>query len=136
MDKFTNKICLEKLAEGIGIPVVHGWKKELSERLNQKRQTIISTWITRGVPEEFDRILRTAGIDPAIWSNILVNVLTSPAINSAHEETKTAVPQDSDIIKLQADYIEALKEINILRERIRQLEESKVWTGKERRGTG
>lgn len=35
-----------------------------------KKQDILSTWIKRGVPKNFDYILDEAGIDPKIWENI------------------------------------------------------------------
>jgi sensor histidine kinase YesM len=51
-------------------------------------------------------------------------------------EQEAAVQQNSSVIKLQAELIQSMKEINLLQERIRQLEEERKWTGKERRGTG
>ena len=62
---------LSKLAKNLGIPLTHGWKTILQRKLLQKKPSILSTWIKRGLPNNFDNILIEADIDPKIWDNIL-----------------------------------------------------------------
>lgn len=61
------------LAKKLGIPVKHGWKTALQKRLKQINLSIITNWIARGVPDDFHHILENAGIDPAIWREIVAD---------------------------------------------------------------
>ncbi|MEN6375569.1 MAG: hypothetical protein ABFD75_12445 [Smithella sp.] len=69
-----NEKCLRTLAKKIGINDSHGWKSALQKRLMQKKPSIISTWIKRGMPKEFENILAMASIDIKIWHEIIENV--------------------------------------------------------------
>ena len=70
MAKNITEKNLAVLAKIIGIPLDHGWKTKLQLRLKQKKPSILSTWIKRGLPSNFDNILVEAGIDPKVWENI------------------------------------------------------------------
>jgi hypothetical protein len=129
-----NQICLENLSIKIGIPIRHGWKSALSERLHQKKQSVISLWIRRGVPKDFEAIIKSAGIHPIIWREIIENVdilseqvpYPVPADHRAdvtteiHEvkkgEDKT-VPMEEHM-HLMREHIACLKELNEARKQI------------------
>lgn len=77
MCKIINEKRLRALAIKIGINDGHGWKSALQKKLLQKKPSIISTWIGRGVPKEFENILAMASIDVKIWREIIENVNNS-----------------------------------------------------------
>ncbi len=81
MTKIINEKRLKALAEKIGIKIQHGWKSALQKQLLQKKLSIISTWIDRGVPKEFEEILIRASIDAKIWREIVENVCNSDKAN-------------------------------------------------------
>ena len=71
MTENINEKYLSELAKKLGITVKHGWKTALQKRLRQKNLTIITTWLSDGVPKDFRHILENAGIDPDIWRQIV-----------------------------------------------------------------
>ena len=70
-DKKTTLFQMRSLAEALGIPITHGWKTRLAGKLHQKKLSVLSTWIKRGVPREFENILEDANVNVDIWKRII-----------------------------------------------------------------
>ncbi len=80
------------LAKKLDIPVKHGWKSALQKRLKQKNLSIITNWIARGIPDDFHHILENAGIDPAIWREIVADNKLAPSAVVPRVEPQAAKP--------------------------------------------
>ena len=115
MAKNITEKNLAALAKIIGRPLDHGWKTKLQLRLNQTKPSILSTWIKRGMPSNFDNILIEAGIDPRIWENIeasstVIEVTATENINMAdvaklNETTRPYNEGDTPAMPIQALYM-------------------------------
>ena len=67
----------------------------MQNKLSQTRPSIISTWIKRGVPKEFENILAKASIDVEIWREIIENV----NVSDLTEQTKKPIPETKEYEK-------------------------------------
>jgi len=83
---------LAMFAKKIGITVKSGWKTALAKKLKQKRINNISSWVKRGVPTDFHHILENAGIDPAIWREIVADNKLAPSAVVPRVEPQAAKP--------------------------------------------
>lgn len=90
-----NEKRLRELAIKIGINDGHGWKSALQNKLLQKKPSIISTWIKRGVPKEFENILIKASIDVKIWREIIENI----NITDQTDQNEMLIPETKEYEK-------------------------------------
>jgi len=99
---------LEILAAKLNISIKHGWKKALRKKLNKENPSIISDWISKGVPENFLNILKAANIDPQIWSDIVAERIASaayrvPTLTPQHVSETPAADLHSDVASVISD---------------------------------
>jgi len=95
MVEIINEKRLRSLAKKIGITDGHGWKSALQQKLSQKRPSVISTWIKRGVPKEFENILAKASVDVEIWREIIENV----SVSDEAGQNKKPIPETKEYEK-------------------------------------
>lgn len=128
MAKNINELKLEMLAKQLGIPIKQGWKVSLQKLLHQKKPSILSTWIKRGVPNNFDNILTSVGISPKTWEKICENIRDSSGAPTIIIDGELPIPdQPNPELDLRDKLINCLLENKSLVEEIndlkRQLEE-------------
>jgi hypothetical protein len=99
IDKKLTEKYLMVLANKIGYagkPGSRGWKTFLQKKLGQSNPSTISTWITRGVPRDFETQLINADINPKNWQEI-INGTEKNANYETEDDLKDVV---SDVIKI------------------------------------
>ena len=90
-----NEEYLLTFAKRLGINKLHGWKAELKRQLYHKSQSVINGWITRGVPREFDNILKEANIKYSVWEDSVREVDEEMASTSESSQIETLSPASS-----------------------------------------
>ena len=113
-------------ARKLGIPIRHGWKAALKIRLGLKRQSIISTWLKRGVPKDFGNILKEAGIDPSIWGIVVRTLDEAPHQVPKIKEERSSLPPISPPDNPASVNIALEAMNNLLRELSKRLDEQKT----------
>jgi len=103
---------LKNLAIKINIPARRGWKNALAGRFNHKKQNVISTWIKRGVPEDFQALLADAHIDPALWDEIIVNICEESPISEGEKGGDPDMRYLQMSVERMSRYIDRLEKDN------------------------